>query len=77
MNPIAVIDMRGSRVYCQRGSYQIRVFFLFLLLLLLFLIHVGREDPNTITSGPSSARQKSFCWRANDGQTLNAVLVAL
>ena len=41
-----------------------------------------REDPNTTISGPSSARQRSaiymaFRWRADDGPTLKAVLVAL
>ena len=41
-----------------------------------------REDPNTTISGPSSARLRSaiylaFRWRADDGPTLKAVLVAL
>ena len=41
----------------------------------------GREDPNTTKSGPSSARQRNaiemaFRWRADNGQTLNAGLVA-
>ena len=41
-----------------------------------------REDPNTTISGPSLARQRpaicmAFRWRANDGTTLKAVLVAL
>ena len=41
-----------------------------------------RDDPNTILSGPSSARQRNaiymaFRWRANDGPTLNAGLVDL
>ena len=41
-----------------------------------------REDTNTTVSGPSSARQRSaiymaFRWRADDGPTLKAVLVAL
>ena len=40
-----------------------------------------REGPNTTKSGPSSARQRSaiymaFRWRADDGPTLRAVLVA-
>ena len=42
----------------------------------------GRKDPNTPISGPSTARQgnailMAFRWRANDGPTLNAGLVAL
>ena len=45
-----------------------------------------REDLNTTISGPSSARQRSaiyiyiymaFRWRADDGPTLKAGLVAL
>ena len=43
-----------------------------------FLIDEGKEDPNTTISGPSLARQQMvFCWRADDGPTLNAGLVAL
>ena len=39
-------------------------------------------DPNTIISGPSTARQRNaikmaFLWRADNGPTLNAGLVAL
>ena len=39
-------------------------------------------DPKSTISGPSSARQQkvismAFCWRADDGPTLNAGLVAL
>ena len=40
----------------------------------------GREDPNTHISVPSLTRQQNtmaFCWRADDGQTLNASLVGL
>ena len=42
----------------------------------------GREDPNTTISRPSSVRQQNaillaFPWRADDGLTLNAGLVAL
>ena len=53
---------------------------------LTFLLKLARvetrEDPNTTISGPSSARQRSavymaFRWRADDGPTLKAVLVAL
>ena len=41
-----------------------------------------REDPNSTNSEPSSARQRNvismaFRWRADDGITLNAGLVAL
>ena len=43
-----------------------------------YIVDERREDPNTIISGPSSARQRNaFHWRANDGPTLNAGLVAL
>ena len=39
-------------------------------------------DPNTTISGPSTARQRNaiymtFHWRADNGPTLNAGLVAL
>ena len=39
------------------------------------------EDQNTAINGPSSARQRNaiemaFPWRADDGPTLNAGLVA-
>ena len=42
----------------------------------------GRVDSNTTKSEPSSARQRNaikvtFRWRADDGPTLNASLVAL
>ena len=55
--------MRGSRKFCQRGSSFDNVFF----------VEEGREDPNTTLSGPSMA----FHWRADDGPTLIAGLVAL
>ena len=43
-----------------------------------FFVDEGRD---TTISGPSSARQRNailmaFRWRANDGQTLNAGLIA-
>ena len=60
-----IASMRGSRKFCQKGSNFDDGFF-------FFLVDDGREDPNTTTSGPSSAR-----WRADDGQTLNAGLVAV
>ena len=41
----------------------------------------GRADPKTINSGPLPASQrnviKCFRWRADDGPTFNAGLVAL
>ena len=66
--------MRRSRKFCQRGS-NVEV-------LGVFLVDEGREDPNTTISGPSLACQgnaisMAFCWRADDGPTLNAGLVAL
>ena len=47
-----------------------------------FKVYEGRKDPNTTISVPSWACQQNaiymaFCWRANDGPTLNAGLVAL
>ena len=47
-----------------------------------FLLCEGREDQNSTKSGPSSAHQgnaikMAFRWRADDGPTLNAGLVAL
>ena len=66
--------MRGSRKFCQRGTKL--TFFLFCFL----LVDEGREDPSTTISGPSSAHQQNaimaFPWRADDGPTLNAGLVA-
>ena len=53
--------MRGSRRFCQRGSNFDEV----------FSDDEESPDPNTITSGSSSARQRN----ANDGQTVNAGLV--
>ena len=63
--------MRGSRKFCQRRSKFDKVFF----------FDEGIEDQNTAINGPSSAHQQNaiemaFCWRANDGPTLNAGLVA-
>ena len=41
------------------------------------LVDEGREDPSTTISGSSSARQRNAIkWRADDGPTLNAGLVA-
>ena len=47
-----------------------------------FLFDEGRMDPNTTISGPSTARQRiaiylAYRWRADNGPTLNAGLVAL
>ena len=56
------------------------VSFAHFLLYFVFLIVDGREDPNTTKSGPWSAHQRNalaFCWRADEGTTLNAGLVAL
>ena len=41
-------SMRGYIKFCQRGQT----------LHTLFLVGEGRKDPNTIISGPSSARQR-------------------
>ena len=71
------LNMRGSKKFCQRGTKFDNFFFS-----ILFLAHEGREDPNATVSVPPSARQgnaieMAFCWRANDGPTLNAGFVAL
>ena len=57
-----------------RGSRSDNVFFL--------LVDERREGPYTTKSRPSSACQQNailmaFSWRADDGLTLNAGLVAL
>ena len=64
-----VCHMRGSRKFCQRGSSD-NVFL------------NSREDPNTTISEPTSIRKRNaikmaFRWRADDGQALNAGLVAV
>ena len=58
--------MRGSRKYFQRWSNFDNA----------FLVDERREDPNATICGPTSARQRNR-WRADDGPTLNAGLVAL
>ena len=65
--------MRGFRKFCQSGSKFDNIY---------FLVVEGIEDPNITINGPSSARQRNaikmaFRWRADDGPTLNASLVAL
>ena len=78
-----LVNMRGSRKFCQRGSNFDNDFF-------FFLggggggvkFEEGRRDPNTTISGSPSARQRNaikmaFRWRAYDGPTLNGGLVAL
>ena len=73
--------MRGSKKFCQRRSSFDNVY-LFIFILFLCLVNEGREDPHTAISGPSSARRRNavymaFRWRADDGPTLNAGLIAL
>ena len=70
-------DFRPTARFCQRGSNFENVLF-------SFLVDEGREDPNTTIRGPSLAHQRNastvqmaFRWRADDGLTLNAGLVAL
>ena len=58
--------MRGSRKIVREGPTLITV----------FLVDVGRKDPNTIISRPSSARQRNTI-NVDDGPTFNAGLVAL
>ena len=65
--------MRGSRKFFQKGSTFDKFF---------FVIDEGIEDQNITINRPSSARQRNaikmaFRWRADDGPTLNAGLVAL
>ena len=59
--------MRGSRKIVREGPTLITVF---------FLVDVGRKEPNTIISRPSSARQRNTI-NVDDGPTFNAGLVAL
>ena len=63
--------MRGSRKFCQRGSKFDNI----------FLVDEGKEDPNTAINRhhrpASETPLLAFRWRADDGQTLNAGLVAL
>ena len=67
--------MRGSRKLFQRRSkfkYNVR----------FFIVDKGIEDPNTAINWTSSADQRNsiemaFLWRADDGPTFNAGLVAL
>ena len=57
-----------------RGGPNLITFFCFV------LVDKGEEDTNTAINGPSSARQRNamaFRWRAVDGPSLNAGLVAL
>ena len=61
-------QMPGSRRFCQRGSNFDSVLIIYLF---IYLFYEGREDPSTTMSGPPSV------WlAADDGATLNAVLVA-
>ena len=65
----------GSFVRGGGGGANLTVFF-------CLFIDERRKDPNTTISGPSTARQRNaiemvFRWRADDGPTLNAGLVAL
>ena len=58
------------------GKFDNVFFFVF------FHVDKEREDPKTTMIGPPSARQRNaikmaFCWRADDGPTLNAGLIAL
>ena len=46
--------MRGSRNYCQIGSYFDNFFLFF-----IFFVDEGREDPNSTISGPSLARKRN------------------
>ena len=65
--------MHRSRKFCQRWSKFDNFFFF------KFLVDEGIEDRKTAIHGPSSAQHLNgvFRWRANDGPTLNAGLVAL
>ena len=64
--------MQRSRKFYQRGS-NYDVFW-------NFLFDEGREHPNTVTLKAGQQWPASitlFRWRANDGPSLNAGLVAL
>ena len=65
--------MRRYRKFCLRESIFDNI---------CFLVDEGTDHPNTAINGSSSACQGKAIeiasrWRANNGPTLNAVLVAL
>ena len=68
--------MRGSRKFYQRGSKFENVFFFF-----FFLISGGRIKMPLLAGHHRPASETpfemAFLWRADDGSTLNARLVAL
>ena len=66
--------MRGSSKFIRGGGGPNLITF--------SLVDKGIEDTNIAINGPSSVRQQNaismaFRWRADDGPTLNAGLVAL
>ena len=53
MRNFTIINMRGFREFCKRGSKFDHVFFYSF----LFLVDEGIEDSNTAINGPSSTRK--------------------
>ena len=54
----------------------------FYFFIFFFLLYGGKKDPNTTISERLLARQRNailmaFCWRADDGPTLNVGLVTV
>ena len=62
------IHARIQRILSEGSNFD-NVFFFFFFF--FFLFDDGRKDPNTTIS------EMAFRWRADDGPTLNAGLVAL
>ena len=74
---IAQAPYADPESFVRGGPHLIMFFFCF-----VFLVDEGLEDPNTAINGPTSARQRyaiemAFGWWADDGPTLNVVLIAL
>ena len=78
---VKVLSCADLESFFRGGPNLITFFFIFLFILFLE-VDKGIEDRNTAINRPSSARQRNaismaFRWRADDGPTLNAGLVAL
>ena len=77
--------MRGSRKFYQRESKFDSVFFVFFVFFFVFfffgggglLMSGGRIKMPLLAGHHRPASEMAFLWRADDGSTLNAGLVAL
>ena len=68
-----LLSMRGSKKFCQKGSKFDNVF----LNLVDEGVHVLYHYNRSSSARRRNAIYMAFGWRANDGPTLNAGLVAL